>query len=489
MNATITLDAAHPQAKVHKEIYGHFSEHLGRCIYGGLFVGKDSPISNDGGVRLDVVEALKNLEVPVLRWPGGCFADEYHWRDGVGDPAKRARMVNTNWGGVVEDHSFGTHEFMHLCRLLGAQPYVNGNVGSGTVREMAEWVEYLNSEGDSTTARERWHNGSKEPFHVRYWGVGNESWGCGGNMRPEYYADEFRRYQTYCRDYSDDRLYRIACGPNTDDYHWTEVLMQQAGKYMDALTLHYYTVPGKEWSHKGSATVFDTETYYTTLRKAARMDELIRGHLAIMDRYDPEHRVGLIVDEWGCWHDVEPGTNPGFLYQQNTMRDAMVAALTLDIFNRHADRVVMANLAQMVNVLQAVILTDGEKLLLTPTYHVFDLYRPHMDALSLNCSIVTDEAALGVAGITASSSCKDGVITVTCSNLSATENAQLLVRLDGAASKTCSGRILTGEMSAYNDFDAPTRLTPTELCGIRSTEQGYAFTLPACSVAALSFHG
>ena len=393
MAAILSINAAGQSGKkINKNIYGHFSEHLGRCIYGGIYVGENSDIPNVNGMRTDVVQALKKIGVPVLRWPGGCFADEYHWEDGIGPKETRKRMVNTNWGGVVEDNSFGTHEFMELCRQIGCEPYVNANVGSGTVREMAEWVEYMNSTGDSTVVQKRWANGHKEPFNLKYLGVGNENWGCGGNMRPEYYADEYRRYQTFCRNYGDNKLYRIACGPSSGDWNWTDKLMERAGRYLDAITLHHYTVP-HTWDKKGSATDFDADEYYLTLRNAAYMDTLIRGHLAIMDKYDHEHRVGLIVDEWGTWFDCEPGTNPGFLYQQNTMRDAMVAALTLDILGSHCDRVVMANIAQMVNVLQAVILTDGAKMICTPTYHVFDLYKAHHDANYLPSAITCGECA------------------------------------------------------------------------------------------------
>ena len=483
MTAIVTVDAAHPRAQINRNIYGHFSEHLGRCIYGGLYVGEDSPIPNVNGMRTDVVEALKKLQVPVLRWPGGCFADEYHWRDGIGPKAARRRMVNTNWGGVVEDNSFGTHEFMELCRQIGCEAYINANVGSGTVQEMAEWVEYLNSDTDSTIAMQRRANGHDAPFHVKFWGVGNESWGCGGNMRPEYYADVYRRYQTYCRNYGEDRLYRIACGASVDDWNWTEVLMKNAGRFMDAITLHHYTVPGA-WQDKGSATDFGADLYAETMRKAAYMDDLIRGHLAIMDRYDPEHRVGLIVDEWGCWHNVEPGTNPGFLYQQNTMRDAMVAALTLNIFNSHAGRVVMANLAQTVNVLQSVVLTDGADMLLTPTYHVFDLYKPHMDARLLSSCAACGEIPGGVKQLSVSASEKDGKITVTAANLSADEACETRIRLEGVKPAAVSARILAGDPHAKNTFEAKNAVSVKAFDGARLTDDGICAALPRCSVAA-----
>ena len=472
---------------ISRNIYGHFSEHLGRCIYGGIYVGEDSAIPNEKGMRRDVVEALRGIRIPVLRWPGGCFADEYHWQDGIGPKESRRRMVNTNWGYVVEDNSFGTHEFLELCRQLGCEPYINANVGSGTVREMAEWVEYLNSEGDSSVVRTRWANGRKEPFGVRFWGVGNESWGCGGNMRPEYYADEFRRYQTYCRDYGEYKLFRIACGPNTDDYRWTEVLMQQAGRFMHGLTMHYYTTTGPDWEHKGQALAFTDEEYYELLNKAARMDELVTGHSRIMDRYDPEHRVGLIVDEWGTWHQVEAGTNPGFLYQQNTMRDAVVAALHLNIFNRHCDRVIMANLAQTVNVLQSVILTEGEKMVLTPTYHVFDLYKAHQDAELVDCYVSTDRIGgqCPVERISASASVRDSLVTLTMANLSMDEEEEITLTLPGTGKAVA--RILTGDARAYNDFDhAP--LQAAEFTDLTTDNDVIRLRMPRCSVVELSRH-
>ena len=485
--AIVTIDTRHPGQKISRNIFGNFSEHLGRCIYGGIFVGEDSPIPNENGMRKDIVDALRKIHLPVLRWPGGCFADEYHWEDGIGPKETRRRMVNTNWGSVVEDNSFGTHEFLELCRQIGCEPYINANVGSGTVREMAEWVEYLNQGGDSSLARRRAQNGHPKPINVKYWGVGNENWGCGGNMRPEYYADEFRRYQTYCRAYCGHHLYRIACGPSVNDYHWMEVLMERAGKFMDGISLHHYTVPGP-WENKGSATVFDEEKYYNTLQRADYMEELLRNHISIMDRFDPEKRIGLIVDEWGTWFDVEPGTNPGFLYQQNTMRDAMVAALTLHIFMRHCDRIHMANLAQLINVLQALILTDGDKMLLTPTYHVFDLLQGHMDAAFLPCSTSCDTLPQGVKQITASASEKDGRYTVTLANLSMTSTEDVSLHLEGWQGGFCEARILTEEVHAFNTFDLPNRVTPQKYGLIPEDDRVIRMTVPPCSLISAVFH-
>lgn len=498
MAVSIHVDGARPGVTINKNIYGHFSEHLGRCIYGGIFVGKGSPIPNVNGMRKDVVDALKKLEVPVLRWPGGCFADEYHWQDGIGPQETRKRMVNTNWGGVVEDNSFGTHEFMELCRQIGCEPYINMNVGSGTVREMAEWVEYLNSDGDSSVVKERWANGQKDAWGVKYVGIGNESWGCGGNMRPEFYADQFHRFSTFCRNYGDHKLYRIACGPSDHDLNWTETLMKQAGRQFDALTLHSYTVPSGVWQDKGEATVFDEERYYQTLQRANLMEKLVTDHCAIIDRVEQElarkandkvHHVDLVVDEWGCWHNVEKGTNPGFLYQQNTMRDAMVAALTLNIFNHHADRVAMANIAQTVNVLQSVILTEGEDMLLTPTYHVFDLYRRHMNAQLLDCAVFADELPGKVKQISASASVKDGVITITAANLHMTDAAEVAVTVDGIDLKDVTARAISGEAHDMNTFEDKQKVTIQPLTDIRKTATGFTVMLPACSVAEITIRG
>ena len=481
----ISISRERSAGTISRYIYGHFSEHLGHCIYGGIFVGKDSPIPNENGIRTDVVEAMKAIHLPVLRWPGGCFADEYHWRDGIGPQEKRRNMVNTNWGGVTEDNSFGTHEFMELCRQVGCEPYITGNVGSGTAQEMSEWVEYLNSDGDSSVVRERRANGRQDSWGVRFWGVGNESWGCGGLMRPEYYADVYRRYQNFCRQYGDHKLYKIACGPNGGNAEWTDAVMKSAAFCMDGLSMHYYTIPGG-WNNKNRATVFSAADYWETLALAAEIEQIVQKHADVMDQYDPEKRIGLIVDEWGTWFEVEPGTNPGFLYQQNTMRDAMVAALSLDIFNRHCDRVFMANIAQTVNVLQSIILTKEEKMVLTPTYYVFDLYRHHMDAKELDCSIESEKTGTekhALPAVTASASEKDGMITVTLSNLDPDKGREVAVILPDAVSGA-AGRILQGKMDAYNDFDdAPLKTEDFGDFDIRGNE--IRVRMPACSVAEL----
>ncbi|MCL2203756.1 MAG: alpha-N-arabinofuranosidase [Defluviitaleaceae bacterium] len=482
----VFINANEKKSVINPNIYGHFAEHLGRCIYNGIFVGENSEIPNEKGMRKDVVEALRHIKIPVLRWPGGCFADEYHWKDGIGPKEKRKKMVNTHWGGVVEDNSFGTHEFMELCRQLDCEPYINGNVGSGTVQEMSEWVEYLTFDGTSPMAQLRAENGQEQAWRVKYWGVGNENWGCGGNMRPEYYADVYRQFATYIRNYGENKIYRIACGAPDFNYDWTEKVMQTAAHHMDALTLHYYCMPGEGWHDKLSATEFDEEIYYKTLHKALLMDELITNHANIMSRYDPAHRVGIIVDEWGTWFAVEPGTNPGFLFQQNTMRDAMVAGLTLNIFNRHANRVVMANLAQTVNVLQAVILTEGEKMLLTPTYHVFDLFKHHHDAHLVHSyaqtqSIGTEKFPLPNLSVSASVG-TDGKLTATLVNPSADKALPVTLFLTGMEAKNASARVLSGGMRDLNDFDAPQKLKVSPFDDIKAASDKITLTMPPCAV-------
>ncbi len=484
---------------IEPEIYGHFSEHLGRCIYEGIYVGEDSDIPNVNGMRTDVVEALKELKVPVLRWPGGCFADEYHWKDGIGPKEGRKKMINTHWGGVVEDNSFGTHEFMELCRQLGCKTYINGNLGSGTVQEMSEWVEYMTFNGVSPMADMRKENGHEEPWKVDFFGVGNENWGCGGNMTPEHYANEYRRYQTYVRNYdAENPVKKVCCGANVDDYHWTEGVLQTAFDhtlpefhgFMDYLSLHYYVHP-EGWEIKGSATDFDADVWYKTLNKALHMDHLIKGHSVIMDKYDPEKKIGMCVDEWGAWYTCEPGTNPGFLYQQNTVRDALIAGITLNIFNKHCDRVKIAALAQMVNVLQSVLLTEGGQMIKTPTYHVMHMYRYHQGAQLLE-SALTGVEEIGseewkVPQITESvSQDKDGRITITLNNLSIESSEEVAIQFANKGYQVKEAKIVSHEdMHAKNTFDEPAAVDEKKFDGIQVKDDELLVTLPKNSVVML----
>lgn len=464
----ITIKADQGRDRISRHIYGHFAEHLGHCIYDGFWVGEGSSIPNTRGIRNDLVEALRKLRIPNLRWPGGCFADEYHWRDGIGPRTERPTMVNTHWGGVSENNHFGTHEFMDLCAQLGCEPYICGNVGSGTVQEMQQWVEYLTCGEKSPMTELRTANGHPEPWQLTYWGVGNESWGCGGNMTAEYYADQYRRYATYCRSYGGNRLFKVACGPNDFNYHWTETLMAKVpARLMQGLSLHYYALTGS-WEAKGSATEFSEAEWLRLLQRAWMMEELVSKHSAIMDRYDPEKQVALLVDEWGAWHDVEPGTNPGFLFQQNTLRDALVAGITLNIFNNHCDRVRMACIAQTVNVLQAMVLTQGERMLLTPSYHVFEMYQVHQDALQLPVEVECASLAAGEATLptlsASASRAEDGKLHLTLCNADPSQAQSVELELQGVSPRVMRGRILTADkITAHNTFDQPEQVKPVDL--------------------------
>ncbi|PWK77397.1 alpha-N-arabinofuranosidase [Mucilaginibacter oryzae] len=476
---------------ISKHIYGQFAEHLGHGIYGGFWVDKNLPVKKQDRIRLDIVDALKKIKIPNLRWPGGCFADEYHWRDGIGPAAQRPRMVNTNWGGITEDNSFGTHEFLQLCDLLGCEPYVAGNVGSGTVDEMSKWIEYLNSNSSSTVVQLRAKNGHPAPYKVTFWGVGNESWGCGGNMTPEYYSDLFKRYAAFAKDYPGAKLKKIASGPNSDDYRWTEVCMKNIPNWlMSGLSLHYYTIPTGNWGKKGSATAFDEKEYFGTMVNCLKMEELVTKHSAIMDKYDPEKKVALVVDEWGVWTDPEPGTNPGFLYQQNSLRDALIAGTTLNIFNNHSDRVRMAALAQTINVLQALILTDKEKMILTPTYHIFDMYKVHQDAKYLPVKLNAPDYEVDgkkIEAVNASAS-QDatGKVHISLVNLDPHNTITITTSLNDVKWQTVSGQVLTSaNLTDVNTFKDANKIHLSAFNGAKKDGDKLVVALPAKSVVTL----
>jgi alpha-L-arabinofuranosidase len=488
---SIVINADLGKEKINKHIYGHFSEHLGRCIYGGFYVGEgNAKIPNTQGVRNDVVDALKKLKVPNLRWPGGCFADTYHWKDGVGPKKDRPTMVNTWWGGVTEDNSYGTHDFLNMCELIGAEPYLSANVGSGTVQEVSEWIQYTNFDGVSPMSSWRKENGREKPWNVKFWGVGNEAWGCGGNMTAEYYANIYRQYATFMTDWSNSsKLFRIASGASSSDYHWTEVLMRDIPHSMlDGVALHHYSVI--DWNKKGSAKDFSEQQYFQIMQRALLMDELIVKHSNIMDKYDPVKKVALVVDEWGGWYDVETGTNPGFLYQQNTMRDAILAGATLNIFHNHSDRVRMANLAQTVNVLQAVVLTEEEKMLLTPTYHVMEMYNVHQDATLLPLDLKCNQYIFGTEKLPAvsASASRDsqGLTHISLVNIDAKNTQEITIDVRGGKYASVAGRILTSEkLQDHNSFDMPQKVKPTIFKQATLSGSTLKVTLPAHSVVVL----
>jgi alpha-N-arabinofuranosidase len=503
--ASAVLRADQPGSVVNKNIYGHFAEHLGRGIYEGIWVGPSSKVPNTRGIRNDVVAALKELNIPVLRWPGGCFADEYHWKDGIGPREKRPSMINTHWGGVVEDNSFGTHEFMDLVEQLGTEAYITGNVGSGTPQEMMEWVEYMTSDAVSPMANLRRQNGREKPWQLPYFGIGNEPWGCGGNMRAEYYADEYRKYNTFIKNYDRTKpIARIAAGSGGRDTNWTEVLMKVAGRRMDGLSLHHYTLPTGNWRTKGSATHFAEDLWFSTLKRTLEMDDLITKHAAIMDKAEAEMRsgpmnrpgadkkIGLVVDEWGTWYDVEKGTEPGFLYQQNSLRDGLVAALNFHIFHRHADRVSMANIAQTVNVLQAMILTDKEKMLRTPTYWVFEMFKVHQGGTFLPVELQSPDYIFGqekipMVSASATRAADGSAVHLSLANASPGQAVTLTVKLAGLTPKSVAGRVLTAPaMDAHNTFEAPDAIRPGAFDGAAVKGDTLEVKLPAKSVVVLA---
>lgn len=484
----INLDETAPI--ISKHIYGHFAEHLGRCIYDGIYVGEDSKIPNTNGVRNDIIDALKGLKIPNLRWPGGCFADTYHWKDGIGPKEDRPEMVNRWWGGVTEDNSFGTHDFLDLCEILGTEPYLAANVGSSTVQEFTDYLQYVGHKEGSPMSDLRKENGRPEPWNVTFWGVGNEMWGCGGNMTPEYYSNLYRQYATFMTDWTNsDKMFRIASGANVADYHWTEVLMRDIPKNLiEGVALHSYSFV--EWEKKGSSTKFDEAQYFSTMQTALKMDELINKHTAIMDKYDPNNKVALIVDEWGGWYDVEEGTNPGFLYQQNTMRDAMIAGTTLNIFNNHSSRVKMANLAQTVNVLQAVILTEGEKMLLTPTYHIMKMYTVHHDAqllpLTFESELYTYNNETLPAISASASKDKNGLVHISLVNIDSKKENKIEINIKDLGVKNITGSILSSsKLQDHNTFDNPAKIQPKEFKNFKVKKGVLEIELPPFSVVVL----
>ncbi|NCP66437.1 MAG: alpha-N-arabinofuranosidase [Paraglaciecola sp.] len=451
---------------INKNIYGQFMEHLGRGIYEGIWVGEQSNIPNQDGFRLDVLKALKELQVPLLRWPGGCFADEYHWRDGIGPRAERPKTVNSNWGGVIEDNAFGTHEFFALAELLDAETYVNGNLGTGTPQEMAEWLHYMTSDAPTTLVAERRKNGRDKPWKVDYFAIGNESWGCGGTMRPEYYADLYKHYATFLKSPADNQPIMIASGGTDSQTQWTQTLLEQIPEYwtmrMQAISHHYYTLPTGDWQVKGSATGFGEEQWFSTLKNTLKIEDYIQANLAIMDKLDPQKKVGFYVDEWGTWYDVDEGTNPGFLYQQNTLRDAIVVGLNLHIFHRYAQRIQMTNIAQMINVLQAMILTDGEKMLLTPSYYAFQMHIPFQNAHAIPFNV--DHTPLyklndqSIPALSASAAIgEDGHTYLSLVNSQAKGEINVVVN----NVKQVVGKVLaSNKLDAHNTFAQPDAITP-----------------------------
>ncbi|HYJ42259.1 MAG TPA: alpha-L-arabinofuranosidase C-terminal domain-containing protein [Steroidobacteraceae bacterium] len=465
----ISVDAANPGAAISRHLFGQFAEHLGRGVYEGIWVGPDSPIPNTRGIRNDVVAALKAIKVPNVRWPGGCFADEYHWRNGIGPRDRRPATLNPNWGGVIEPNTFGSHEFLDFAQQIGADAYLSINVGSGTAAEAADWLEYLTTPQPSALGKERAANGHPEPYRIAMLGIGNESWGCGGSMTPDYYVSQLKVHARYARNYNAaQKMQRIAVGPDGAHTEYTKAVMEAWKNKtwawdIEGISLHFYTVV--KWPPAFKATGFGEGEYATLLNDTRRMDDLLRTHLSIMDQYDPAKKIALIVDEWGAWLAPTPGSPEGFLEQQNSQRDALIAALNLNMFARHADRVRGANIAQMVNVLQAMILTNKDKMLLTPTYHVFRLYLPFQDATLLPVKVSAGDYQHGdiklprVDAIAARDA--QGKTWLAVSNLDPGRATQVSLDVTGAKIKRARGETLTSpRVDSVNTFDAPETVAP-----------------------------
>ncbi|MRV70306.1 alpha-N-arabinofuranosidase [Duganella sp. FT92W] len=487
--ATAQLHADQPGPTIPRYIYGQFSEHLGSGIYDGIWVGEKSSIPNVRGIRSDVVRALRELKVPLIRWPGGCFADDYNWRDGIGPRDKRPGRKNNWWTGKHESNQFGTHEFMDFAEQVGADAYIGVNLGSAPPRDMRDWMEYMTSDGDNALANERRRNGRDQPFKVPVVGIGNESWGCGGNMRPEYYADEYRRFQTFFHNNGQaaPAAIRVASGADREDYNWTDVVMKQAGAKLDALSLHYYTLPPADWKEGGKATRFSKEEWVAILAGALRIDDIIRRHAAIMDKYDPKKRVGLYVDEWGTWYRSDSGKFDWDLRQQNTLRDGVVAAAHFNIFHRHTDRVKQTSIAQTMNVLQAMILTDGPKMVLTPTYYAFKMYVPFQDATALPLDVSSPSYRLGATAIpsinASAAKGKDGKIYIGIANMNPDDNVQFSVNLGTLAATKVSGQVLTAQqMDQFNEFGKSPAVAAQPYRGATLANGALTLDLPAKSV-------
>jgi alpha-N-arabinofuranosidase len=495
IDATLVIHTDKPMAVINPDVYGQFAEHLGHGMYGGLWVGKNSPIPNTRGFRKDVVGALKTLGVPVVRWPGGCFADQYHWRDGIGPQAKRPVRINATWGGVEETNAVGTAEYMDLIGQLGAKSYITGNIGTGGPQENKDWLEYMTSDKHSTLADLRRKNGHAAPWKVDFFAYGNEPWGCGGNMTAEFYAHIYHWNAAFAK--PPDGTIRIAPGAYDDNTSWTEALLASLTRAhldtlndIDAITLHHFSLPTGKWDAKGPSIGFGEDQWMSIMKSALKMDDYIAAHSAVMDKYDPQKKIGLFVDEWSNWYDVDPGTNPGFLYQQNTLRDAITAAVNLDIFQAHADRVRMACITQMVNVMQSLIQTDGAKMLLTPTYHVFMMYKPFRGATDLAIDLKTPDYQYGGSAVPAihASAARNaaGEIIVSLVNLDPHRPAHIAVDVPA---HSVSGSILTADtMDARNSFAHPDALTPAAFTGAVIADGKLGVDLPAKSVVVLTLH-
>jgi alpha-L-arabinofuranosidase len=516
-DARIEVLLNEPLGSITADLYGHFVEHLGGVVYDGVWVGEKSTIANTGGIRQALVDHMRRLPPGPIRWPGGCFADSYDWRDGVGPRAARPRRTNF-WEGAMaklpdgpgkyDPNHFGTNDFVRLCRLVKSEPYIAANLRSLSAKDFYQWVEYCNSPaGSSTLAELRTAGGDRDPFRVRFWGVGNESWGCGGNFTPEEYATEYRRFTAWVPGYG-VKLAFIGSGPNSGDLGWTRrFLTKLTEKGEGALNgmwgwaLHHYswnTSRGAttDWfAGKGDAVAFTNDEWYELLVEADKMDGLITGHWGVMGEIDRTHRVKLVVDEWGAWFKQGTEVDPAHLFgQQSTVRDALVSALTLDTFHRHADKVVMANVAQLVNCLQSLFLADEDRFVATPVFHVFEMYGAHVGgrAVRAECSAprisyerVKDKGSLW--GLAGSASVKEKTLTLTVVNPHVTEARETEIAIRGASIASARATTISApDIHAHNTFERPNEVQPKEERTGAAQGGVLVYRFPAASVTRLS---
>lgn len=493
-SATISVKLDSSVGVINPNIYGHFTEHIGGVIYDGIWVGKDSKIPNVDGIRKDIVDYLRRINPPVIRWPGGCFADTYHWRDGIGPADKRPKRYD-RWTDVGESNQFGTHEFMHFCRLVGAEPLLSANVGTGTAQEFQEWMDYCNAPaGQTTLADMREKNGSREPFNVRYWGIGNEAWGCGGNFTAEDYCTEYRKFVTLLPAYNLP-LFLVGSGPHNNDIQWTKRFF---GKLNDCVE-EWGKAPINGWAPhyycgaSGGAVDFSEDQWYDLIASAEKMEPLVNDQWKALTEFDPKHEVKLVVDEWGTWHPGGTEINKAHtLEQMSTMRDAVIAAVTLDIFNRNCDKVAMSNIAQLVNNLQSLFLADGPKFVATPNFYVYEMYKVHQGAKEVDLDIKSPEANYQIEGnkrtltvLSGSASVKDKKLHISIVNANTKNAVEANIDLSGVVVSGGKQTVLTNkDIHAHNTFEKPNEVvsvtTPLEISG-----GAFKHVFPAASITML----
>jgi alpha-N-arabinofuranosidase len=471
------------KARISKHIYGHFAESPGTAVYPGIWVGPDSSIPNTRGIRKDVVEALQNVKAANLRWPGGAYAERYRWRDGIGPLSSRKPHEEFN----DETNEFGTHEFLDFCDMVGCEPYLCCSTTSGTVEEARDWLRYLTADDDSGPAKLRRKNGRREPWNARLWAVGNEVWAYCDKPAP--YAGKFLEYEEAMRAATDQDLYLVACGPGGTRYDWTDTLMRIVGTRMEGLAFHHYTLAGP-WADKGPALGFTEQHWALSMQNSFGIETMVYKHSEIMDRYDPGKKVALVMDEWGVWHSGASHMPEDCPHSPGTIRDAIVAAMMLNMFNNHCERLRVANIAMLVNALHPLYITHEDRLLRTPTSHVYEMFTVHHEATMLPLITTADRGLpydYTMPGFNASASRDDaGRIHLTLCNVTVDSDREISCRLASGNINSARGRILTSDaIDGHNTFREPDRVAPAPFEGASIDNGIVKIALPARSVVLL----